>query len=121
MSGAIDTVQEIWTGRLDHKVSKQRERRRRSTHLSFLADSSFPRHNGRNAFARIEERVERRSASDFRHWRSMKTAGGDRKGEQFRGRRLCSRAVIFAVDVYQHSERCARYFKIATAGAAERP
>jgi len=33
----------------------------------------------------------------------------------------CSQAVIFAVDVYQHPERCARYFKIATAGAAERP
>lgn len=42
-------------GRLNHKVSKQRTQ---STLLSFLADSSFPRYNGRNAFARIKERVD---------------------------------------------------------------
>ena len=45
-------------GRLNHKVSKQRRHRGRSTHLSFFADSSFPRYNGKNAFARIEERVD---------------------------------------------------------------
>lgn len=45
-------------GHLNHKVSKQRTQRKRSTLLSFLADSSFPRYNGRNAFARIKERVD---------------------------------------------------------------
>ena len=42
-----------------------------------------------------------------------------RTGEQFRGQRL--QLGGNTVDVYQHLERYTRYFKIAMAGAAERP
>lgn len=106
----------IWSkksdGYLNHKVSKQRRRKEAKgveggIYLSWTIAHFLDTMEG------TRSRSNRRSANDFKHWCSMKTVR-DRRDKPLVKVDDCGRTDVNTVDVYQHPERCAQYFKTAS-------